>query len=344
MANLKEGYKMDCSQDIDFVVTWVDGSDENWRKEKALYSPQSEVDDRPERYRDWGLMKYWFRGVERFTPWVRKVYFVTWGHLPKWLNTDNPKLNIVNHRDFIPEEYLPTFNSNAIELNMHRIKGLSENFVYFNDDMFLIKDMSRKDFFIDGKPCDMLAFQPIVVNPSNPVMSHLYLNNTLVLAKHFDKRKNVRKQPMNYFKLGYPPLYFFYNFLELAFPLFTGFFTVHGPFPFCKETYVELWDKEYDVLSKTSSNKFRSSEDVTPYLIREWKKLKGEFVPTNLLRRFGYYNISDNNKKLVNDIKKQKKCVVCINDANVDIDFESAKAEITSAFEAILPQKCSFEL
>lgn len=337
---------MEKNQEIDFVVTWVDGADENWRKEKALYRPESEADDRPERYRDWDFMKYWFRGVEKFAPWVRKVHFVTWGHLPKWLNTDNPKLNIVNHKDFIPEEYLPTFNSHTIELNMHRIKGLSENFVYFNDDVFLIKDASPRDFFIDGKPCDMLAFQPVVANPLNPVMSHLLLNNSLFIAKYFNKRQNVKKHPKNYFKLGYPPLYFFYNLLELAFPLFTGFYTVHGPFPFCKETFSELWKNEAGggVFSSTSSHKFRSSEDVTPYLIREWQKLKGDFVPTNILRRFGYYNISDNNKKLINDIKKQKIGVVCINDANVDIDFESAKAEITLAFEAILPDKCSFEL
>ncbi len=336
--------KIDNNQDIDFVVTWVDGADESWLREKALYSPESEADDRPERYRDWELMKYWFRGVEKFAPWVRMVHFVTWGHLPKWLNTNNPKLNIVNHRDFIPSEYLPTYNSHAIELNMHRVEGLSENFVYFNDDMFLIKNVSPKDFFIDGKPCDMLAFQPVVANPQNPVMSHLFLNNSLVLAKHFNKRENVRKHPENYFKLGYPPMYFFYNLLELAFPLFTGFYTVHGPFPFCKETFVELWEREYDILSKTSSHKFRSIEDITPYLIREWKKLKGEFVPTNLLRRFSYYNLTSRNDKLINDIKKQKSSTVCINDSNVYIDFESVKTEISSAFETILPQKCSFEI
>lgn len=335
---------MEKNQEIDFVVTWVDGADENWRKEKALYRPESEADDRPERYRDWDFMKYWFRGVEKFAPWVRKVHFVTWGHLPKWLNTDNPKLNIVNHKDFIPEEYLPTFNCNAIEVNLHRIKGLSENFVYFNDDVFLIKDASPRDFFIDGKPRDMLALQPIALYPENFVMSHILLNNLLVISKHFNKWECVRRHPLKYYKIGYPLLCFLHNFTDLAVRSFTGFYTVHGPFPFCKETYVELWDKEYDVLSKTSSNKFRSSEDVTTYLIREWKKLKGEFVPTNLLRRFKYYDISSNNEKLINDIKRQKLSSICINDAYSRIDFESARAEISSAFEAILPQKCSFEL
>jgi hypothetical protein len=61
---------------------WVDGSDLNWLAEKKKYSPKQENDDRPQRYRDWGLLRYWFRGVEEFAPWVRTVHFVTWGHLP----------------------------------------------------------------------------------------------------------------------------------------------------------------------------------------------------------------------------------------------------------------------
>lgn len=335
---------MGANQEIDFVVTWVDGSDENWRKEKALYSPESEADNRPERYRDWELMKYWFRGVEKFAPWVRKVHFVTWGHLPKWLNTDNPKLNIVRHSDYIPKEYLPTYNSHTIELNMHRIEGLSENFVYFNDDVFLIKDVSPRDFFIDGKPRDMLVLRPVMLFTESPIISHLLLNNTLVISKHFNKWKNVRSNLKGYFSLSYPLSYLLHNFTDLAVYSFTGFFTIHGPFPFCKGTFYELWEKEGDIFANTSSHKFRSAEDITPYLIREWKKLKGEFVPTNIEKRFKYYDISRNNEKLINDIKKPKHNCICINDAYSDIDFESVKTEISSAFEAILPQKCSFEL
>ena len=122
---------------IDFVVTWVDGNDPIWQAEKAKYSPNKNADNRNVRFRDWDNMQYWFRAVEKFAPWVNKIHFVTYGHLPKWLNTDNPKLNIVKHSDFIPKEYLPTFSSHSIELNLHRIEGLAERFVYFNDDMFL---------------------------------------------------------------------------------------------------------------------------------------------------------------------------------------------------------------
>ena len=202
---------------IDFVVTWVDGSDAAWREEKARYSGTGVVDDREERYRDWGLFRYWFRGVEKFAPWVRKVHLVTWGHLPSWLDTKHPKLQVVRHEDYIPKQFLPVFNSNVLELYLHKIPGLSEQFVYFNDDQYLTKPAKQEDFFRDGKPCDMLALQPVVANPKNPVMSHLYLNNSLVLCKYFNKRENMKKQPWSYFKLGYPPMYFIYNFWNWQF-------------------------------------------------------------------------------------------------------------------------------
>ena len=127
---------------IDFVVTWVDGNDPVWQAEKAKYSPNKNADNRNVRYRDWDNMQYWFRAVEKFAPWVNKVHFVTYGHLPKWLNTDCPKLNIVKHSDFIPSQYLPTFSSRSIELNIHRIHGLSDKFIYFNDDMFILNNTS----------------------------------------------------------------------------------------------------------------------------------------------------------------------------------------------------------
>ena len=133
--------------EIDFVILWVDGNDPAWREE-FVRTRQAENDDASEiRYRDWRNLHYWFRSAERFAPWVRKVHFITWGHLPAWLRRDHPKLHIVNHRDFIPAEYLPTFNSNTIELNIHRIEGLADRFVLFNDDTFLTRGCRPEDFF-----------------------------------------------------------------------------------------------------------------------------------------------------------------------------------------------------
>ena len=207
--------------EMDFVIAWVDGNDPAWQKEKRKteHVPEvtAEADDRNERYRDWDNLQYWFRGVEQFAPWVRKIHFVTWGHFPKWLNTEHPKLHIVKHEDFIPSEFLPTFNSHTIEWNFHRILGLSERFVYFNDDMFLLNQIHPENFFIGEKPVDMLALQPDVANTDNEVMPYIYLNNAMLLAKYFKKYENMKAQPGAYFHVGYPPKYFFYNLMETAF-------------------------------------------------------------------------------------------------------------------------------
>lgn len=120
---------------IDFVVLWVDDSDPNWLNDKAKYNPEtsekikSDVDTAA-RYRDWNNMKYWFRSIEKFAPWVRKIHFVTYGHLPDFLDTNNEKIHIVNHEDIIPSDCLPNFNASAIEININNIPGLSEQFVF----------------------------------------------------------------------------------------------------------------------------------------------------------------------------------------------------------------------
>ena len=328
---------------IDFVVTWVDGADPAWRAEKRKYAPEAVCDDQEVRYRDWDLLRYWFRGVEKFAPWVRTIHFVTWGHLPDWLNTDNPKLHIVRHEDYIPAEYLPTFNCNPLELFLHNIEGLSEQFVYFNDDFFCLKPLKREDFFRNGKPCDLLAFQPVVANKDNPVMSHMMLNNSLVLAKYFDKRENVKKQPGAYFHVGYPLLYFGYNLLELAFPKYTGFYTVHGPYIFCKHTYCEVWEKETTLLTQTMSTKFRSADNVTLYLFREWQKLTGNFTPRNVHGDLAYYNIGQNDRKMLKAITKQTRKFLCLNDGHFVSDFEQTKMQLQNAFNQILPEASSFE-
>ena len=310
-------------QIIDFVITWVDGSDPLWFRQKQNAKKKQgvsvDIDDRIERYRDWEILKYLFRSIENFAPWVNNVYFVTCGHLPAWLNTECPKLQIVSHKDFIPEKYLPTFNSHSIEWNFHRIKNLSEHFVYFNDDMFLLHPIKPTDFFENGKPVDMLALQSDVANVEDTIMPYIYLNNTMLLAKYFDKRENMKKQPGAYFHIGYPPMYFGYNLLEMAFPRFTGFYTVHGPSP------------------------FRHKDDVSQYVLREYQKLSGDFVPRNTHKFCKYFNLKPENPELVKTITKQTAKCICINDSNFEIPYEHVKRELNDAFSKLFPQKSQFE-
>lgn len=329
--------------EIDFVITWVDGNDPAWKSQKKQYHPDTNGDDKKERYRDWEILKYWFRGVEKYAPWVRKIHFVTAGQIPDWLNVSNEKLHIVNHKDYLPEEILPTFNSNVIENELFRIEGLSEHYVYFNDDIFLISKMKREHFFKDGKPCDMLALQPVVANPKNPVMSQTLLNNSLVLSKYFEKRKQMRLYPTRFFHVGYPIKYFGYNLLETFFPQMTGFYTVHGPSPFLKTTYETLWSKEEEAFREMSKNRFRSKADTNQYLFREWQKLSGNFVPRNVEKDLGYFEIEKQNEKLYSCIKKQKRKMICINDVGNQVNEQEVKKKLFESFEEILPEKSSFE-
>ncbi len=125
---------------------------------------------------------------------MNQIYFVTWGHIPSWLNLSHPKLKVVRHEEFIPTDYLPTFSSHPIELNLHRIKGLSERFVYFNDDTFLIRPVLQEDFFKNGLPRDCCIETAIAQDNIDDPFAHILLNNTALVNMHFKKREGIKKK------------------------------------------------------------------------------------------------------------------------------------------------------
>ena len=88
---------------IDFVILWVDGNDPVWQKKRDSFR-HSSGDDSAVRYRDWENLKFWFRSVEKYAPWVRMFHFISDGQIPDWLDTGHPRIDIVDHRDFIPKE------------------------------------------------------------------------------------------------------------------------------------------------------------------------------------------------------------------------------------------------
>ena len=324
---------------IDFVIIWVDGSDKKWLAEKQKYSPNKNTDSSSIRYRDWDNLKYLFRGIEKFAPWVNNVFFVTWGHLPKWLNTKNKKLKIINHKDYIPKEYLPTFSSHPIELNLHRISELSEHFVYFNDDMFLTNYVKPEDFFKKGKPCEQANINP--VSPTGEdVVDYVLFNNTCVINKNFNK-KNVLKNNLSKwinFKYGIDNLRTIACF---GWSKFLGYKSSHLPSSLLKSTLTEIWNKEFDIMNETSKNKFRSKNDVSQYLITQWQLASNNFYPrSKKIGNFYKIGIDDN---IYEDIKKMKYKMICLNDDKIAVDFELYKSKINESFEIILPEKSSYE-
>ena len=331
---------------IDFVIIWVDGSDPEWLAEKAIYAPPVHTDSRPERYRDWGLLPYWFRGVEKFAPWVNKIHFVTWGHIPKWLNTSHPKLNIVRHEDYIPEKYLPTFSSHTIELNLHRIKGLSENFVYFNDDTFITAPVSEEDFFKCGLPCDSAVLNVHCYAPSLPIQM-IAINDTGLINEHFDIKETIKAAPLKWLSPSYGK--FLLRTLPLMFcPRFPGFYQPHLPSSLKISTTRELWKAEPEALDRTCMNKFRSAYDVNQWVFREWQLAENNFVPRSLSVGKTFYPDRDGKDEFVRAaeyISGRKKKLICINDCRLTEDeFEKYKHIIINAFDTILPDKSGFEV
>ena len=334
---------MDNSKKIDFVILWVDGTDEQWLVEKRKYDKDClyKTANTSTRFRDWDNLKFWFRCVERNANWVNKIYFVTYGHIPNWLKIDNPKLEIVCHKDFIPKEYLPTFNSNVILLNLHKIKGLSDKFVIFNDDMFIINKVNPEDFFKNDLPCDEFVFDVIETIGENDVFGHMLLNNIDIINKYFNKKDIINLYKNKIFNLKYGKQLIKSIFL-ICWKHITGIQNTHIAHSYLKKNFIKMEKLESEIFKKTFSNKFRTKDDITEWVIRYWQLCNGEFYPRK--HSFGkYYNLSKDNSKITDCIEKRKSKILCINDVSEEIDFEYCKEEINNVFQKYYPNKSKYE-
>lgn len=328
--------------DIDFVITWVNMDDPEWQDEFSKYSADRNNTKNgvsKARFRDYGFLKYWFRGVEKFAPWVRKIHFVTSGQKPEWLDESNPKIHLVSHKDFIPAEFLPTYNSVVIERYMYRIPGLAEHFVYFNDDFYIINRIDKERFFRNGLPCDIAVFT------YNPSWSQWYVrikNNVRLINRHFDKKEVLRRWHDKWFHESYGTkarwnylLRFYGKFITLRVP--------HNAQPYLRQTFKEVWAAEGEELTRTSANRFRALDDYTPELFRIWQICRGNFEPYNTYRDTKMFPLMVRSKRAIKAIREQSYSLVCLND-NVHIrNYETVMENLKAAFESILPEKSSFE-
>lgn len=334
---------------IDFVIPWVDGSDPHWREDKNYHWKKNNTDafidgNNESRFRDWDNLRYWFRGVEKFTPWVNNIYFVTYGHVPEWLNVDHPKIKVIKHEDYIPKKYLPVFQANPIEINFHRIPGLSEKFVYFNDDMFVINHMTQHDFFVEDRPREMAVLYPITNTENNDSFSHMLLSMTGLINSTFSKKQCIKN---NFFK-WFAPCYgksLLNNILMYRYNNISGLLATHVPSSLKKSTMEEVWRYYEERLWEVTSHKFRDPSDITQYIFRYWTIMKGDFEPTNIYKYSKEFFLQDGNEdELLSAIKNQRYKMICINDTESLKNFECTKKSVISAFDSILSDKSKFEL
>ncbi len=333
---------------IDFVIAWVDGNDPEWQKRKKDVLGGAYSDDRAERYFDWDLLRYWFRGVETFAPWVHTVFFLCDQDPPAWLNTEHPRLRIVRHEDFIPAAYLPTFNSHTIELNIFRIPNLSEHFVYFCDDMYLIRPIKPEAFFKNGLPVDCAGLNPLPNSDLAPgsrdkKIFYIPLNDTEYLNREYCFRECIRKHPLKWYNVRYGD-YLIRNLFLSSYSRFVGFSVFHLAQPYRRAAFEDAWQKNRDILDATCRHPIRDDHDVSQSFIRYRQLAEGKFVPGRPIKK-AVFHITEEVAKPCNMIRYQTKPMICLNDGEMDpAQRKHARDKLKQAFEAILPRRSSFEI
>lgn len=328
---------------IDFVVTWVNGEDLNWQKKKIFYS-STDTDKNNlntiSRYRDFGIFKYWFRSIEKFAPWVNSVFLITDQQIPSWLDINNSKLKIIDHTDYIDSKYLPTFNSNVIELNINKIPELSDCFVLFNDDMFLNSFVSPQDFFENNIPKDLFIESPIIATKGS--IAHTLVNDMEIINDYFDKKSFYKTNALKIFnfKIGTKLLR---TLALIPSKNFSGIWNSHLPVAYNKTTFDEVWKHYGKELETTSNHKFRTAYDYSHWLMRYWQLVSGDYVLQK--KNFGkVYELSTKSiDKVTTEIISSKHKVVCLNDNDSLDNFIRIKESLNNVFEKKFNLKSGFE-
>lgn len=242
---------------IDAVILWVDGNDEAHREKMLPY-----IEDKAKlnsakfrtRYDQVNEIKYTIDSILKFAPFIRNIFIITDNQVPNFIkdkreNDNYDKIKIIDHKDIFKgyEEYLPTFNCRPIETCMHRIPDLSQHFIYFNDDFFLISETKPEDFFKDGWPIlrgQWLKFPEDKIKNKfkNPRIGHKYAQQLGAKLLGFKK---------------------YYNFR-------------HTPHPLRKSTFKTYFDEHPDVFLENIKYRFRSPKQFTPQGLANHLEIKNK--------------------------------------------------------------------
>lgn len=219
---------------IDAVYLWVDGADPQFRQAMKAANPAAGSDAATNRFRDNDELKFSLRSLGRFAPWIRRVFLVTSGQAPEWLNRNHPRLTLVTHEQlFRRKSDLPAFNSNAIELQLHRIDGLSRRFLYLNDDVFFGRPSTPASFV---RPCGRrrIYLQPTPLHAdasAGPTHDRSYAHTQNVIENMWGRR-------------------------------LPRFLPAHVPQIYDRDVIAELEAQIPDEFAKTASHRFRSPDDL----------------------------------------------------------------------------------
>ena len=307
--------------DIDLVYLWVNGRDPKWiAKRKACIGDLSKAEENcAGRYVDNDELKYSLRSVEKNAPWIRKIFIVTDNQIPEWLDTSNPKIRVVDHTEILPSECLPCFNSVIIEHHLHKIPGLSEHFLYANDDMYINRPVTPEDFFEK----DLL--------PILRLNLRMFRKWTISLkTKLFGKTLQNYKQTIHNAAL----------LVEKKYGTYYSSKTHHNIDAYLKSEFQharEVFDKE---IGATLCNHVRSQNDIQrniyTYVALAEKRGHLHYVSQHTSFRFHI-----DNRKLYRKFKKYHPMLFCMNDSQYANDDDRRLA--SKFVSELFPNKSQFE-
>lgn len=332
---------------IDLVIPWVDGSDPEWQKLRNKYTNSQDCIKEANsdiRYQNWDNIHLWLRSVERCLPWINRIFFVTCGHIPDCLDAQNDKIRVVRHDEYIPSQYLPTFNSNTIEMNLHRIEDLSENFILFNDDLFPLQLIPESYYFKNDLPCDQAVESPIMpvdIGELSRWSCMVKTNDLLIINRHFKKREVQKENFFGWYNLKYGErlkrnigLHYWNNFV--------GFHDPHMANPLKKSVLAKVWQEEPELLEAGATNRFRSESDVSQYLVRYWQLCEGLFYPRKTKGKPFTVTVQNCNA-IAKGIRERQWQMVSLSESGTADEFSIIKEKINSALNEVYSEKCSFE-
>ena len=292
---------------MDIVITYVDGNDPVWKRD---YEKYTNVPVMEKRFRDWGTLKYLLRGVEVNMPFIRNVFLVVShpSQVPAWANTEN--LRIVLHSDIIPEEYLPTFNCNPIEMHLHRIPGLDEEYLYFNDDLYPVGPCNPEDFFRNGKG--------VIWFSRHWIVSGMY--------KHICKNSDSYARKA----LGMKPSWSFVRPQHTCTPMLKSE---------CEKLYGILKNEILSSLTRT-----RTQDNLNQYLFLDYQYYQGKMIQEKISNKHISVALASE-AKLREAVLNPKRNILCVNDVHLsDKKYEALQQSLIEAFEQKFHDKSKYEL
>ena len=312
---------------IDAVYTWVDGTDEEWQRLKASAQTDQSGDSLIQdalaaaRFADHDELRYSLRSIEQYAPWIRKIWIVTNGQVPTWLDTENPNVQVVSHEEIWPTpEGLPNFNSHAIEACLHRIEGLAEHYLYFNDDMILGRPVSPSRFF-HGNGVSKFFYSRALVDFCDISEED---NASTIAAKN--AREAMKSQGGS--------------------TASRKFF--HTPSPL-RRSVTERLEKTYpELFAVTRRAQFREQTDVAVAgsFYFNVAGAMGAAVPARIGYDYIDPAIEDGRRRMLRVIAKHDKDTICVNDGSTDeTDEQRIETDlfIRKSLEEFLPVASRFE-